>query len=72
MGYFHAFLKDGSLIVDHYIRNDSLERRRKILTITLFLVLRFLKATTPFVVVFIFFILFYGLVGFVVFSYPVR
>ena len=37
---------------------------------TLFLVLRFLKPTTPFVV-FIFHV-FYGLVCFVVFSYPVR
>ena len=37
---------------------------------TLFLVLRFLKATTPFVV-FIFYF-FHGLVCFVVFSYPVR
>ena len=38
--------------------------------ITFFLVLRFLKATTPFVV--FFFYLFYGLTCFVVFSYPVR
>ena len=37
---------------------------------TLFLVLRFLKATTPFVVFISYF--FYGLVCFVVCSYPVR
>ena len=28
----YTVLKDGSLIVDQYIRNDSLERRRKRLT----------------------------------------
>ena len=57
--YFCAVLKDGSLIVDQYMRNDSLARRRKRLNKTLLLVLRFLKATTPFVV-FIFYF-FYGL-----------
>ena len=31
-GVCYAVLKDGSLIVDQYIRNDSLERRRKRLT----------------------------------------
>ena len=50
VGYFYPVLKDGSLIVDQYIRNDSLERRRKRLGKSLLLVLRYLKATTPFVV----------------------
>ena len=38
----------------------------------LFLVLRFLKATTPFVVFIFYLVFFYGLVCFVVFSYPLR
>ena len=38
----NAVLKDESLILDQYIRNDSLERRRTRLIKTLFLVLRFL------------------------------
>ena len=38
---YNAVLKDGSLILDQYIRNDSLRRRRKRLMKTLFLVLRF-------------------------------
>ena len=29
---YYAVLKDGSLIVDQYIRNEFLERRRKRLT----------------------------------------
>ena len=32
VGYFYAVLKDGSLIVDQYLRNESFERRRKRLT----------------------------------------
>ena len=32
---YYVVLKDGSLIVDQYVRNDSLERPRKRLTKTL-------------------------------------
>ena len=52
---YYAVLKDGSWIMDQYIRNDSLERRRKKPTKTLFLLLRFSKATTPFYVLIFYF-----------------
>ena len=52
VGYFYAVLKDGSLIVDQYIYTERLfgASATKKTDKTLLLVLRFLKATTPFVV----------------------
>ena len=61
----YAVLKDGSLIVDQYIRNDSLERPGKRLTIHCF-------SCCGHFVHCVYFLLFYGLACFVVFSYPVR
>ena len=66
---YYAVLKNGWWILDQYIRNDIFGAAMKKTEKTLFLVLRFLRAT-PFVV-FIFY-LFHGPACFVVFSYPVR
>ena len=66
---YYAVLKDGSLKLDQYTERLFGAATKKT-DKTLFLVLRFLIATTPFVVVVVVF--FCGLVCFVVFSYPVR
>ena len=61
VGYFHAVLKDGSLIVDQYIYYTErlFGAATKKTDKTLLLLLRYLKANTPFVV--FIFCLCYGL-----------
>ena len=72
-GILYAVPEDGSLSMDQYVRNDSFVGAATKKTYkTLSVVLRFLKATTPFVVFIVYFVFFCGLVCFVVVSYPVR
>ena len=68
-GIYYAVLKDGSLKLDQYIRNDSLERRRKRLITHCGRTAIFKSDHSVRCVHFLFF---HGLVCFVVFSYPVR
>ena len=67
-GIYYAALKDGSWMVDQYVRNDSLERRGKILTKHCFSYCNFDERLRSLCL----FSYFYGLACFVVFSYPVR
>ena len=67
--FFYAVLKDGSSIVGEKSSERLFGAATKKTNKTLFLVVRFSKATTPFVVFFC--ISFYALICFVV-SYPVR
>ena len=66
---FFAVMKDGSLILDQYVRNDSLKRRRKRLTKHCFSYCDFYERPLRSLRLFS---IFYGLVCFAVFSYPVR
>ena len=67
---YYAVLKDGSLTVNQYLRNDSLERRRKRLTKHCFSTATFKSDHFVRCVFFLFFL--HGLACFVVFPYPVH